>query len=110
MLVALAVIAGGVYFVGTWAVDKISDQFSSAEDYPGPGHGKVTFQVKKGDTVAAMGRNLKAAGVVASVQAFIDAANGNQELEQHPGRLLPAEEGDGVRGRRRGPGRPRATW
>ncbi|GAA1809319.1 hypothetical protein GCM10009795_063350 [Nocardioides hankookensis] len=79
VLLALAVIAGGVYFVGTWAVDKIGDQFSSAEDYPGPGHGKVTFQVSKGDTVAAIGRNLKAQGVVASVEAFIDAANGNPD-------------------------------
>ncbi|KQW43059.1 aminodeoxychorismate lyase [Nocardioides sp. Root1257] len=79
VLLALAVIAGGVYFVGTWAVDKIGDQFSSAEDYPGPGHGKVTFQVSNGDTVSAIGRNLKAQGVVASVEAFIDAANGNPD-------------------------------
>jgi UPF0755 protein len=35
--------------------------------------------VEKGDTIGAMGRNLKAAGVVASVDAFIDAANANPE-------------------------------
>ncbi|WP_028645281.1 endolytic transglycosylase MltG [Nocardioides sp. URHA0020] len=79
VLVALAVVAGGFYFVVTWSIDKIGDQFSSAEDYPGPGSGKVTFQVKKGDTVAAMGRNLKDAGVVASVEAFINAASANQD-------------------------------
>lgn len=79
VLVALAVVAGGAYFVITWGVDKLGDQFSSADDFPGPGSGEVTFQVKKGDTVAAMGRNLKAAGVVASVQAFIDAATGNPD-------------------------------
>jgi len=65
--------------VVTWGIDKIGDQFSSAEDYPGPGSGKVTFQVQKGDTVAAMGRNLKSAGVVASVEAFIDAATANPD-------------------------------
>jgi UPF0755 protein len=79
VLVALAVIAGGGYFAVTWGIDKIGDQFSSAEDYPGPGRGKVNFQVKRGDTVAAMGRNLKAAGVVASVEAFIGAATANPE-------------------------------
>lgn len=79
VLVALVVIAAGGYFAITWGIDKIGDQFSSAEDYPGPGQGKVTFQVEKGDTIGAMGRNLKAAGVVASVDAFIDAANANPE-------------------------------
>ena len=79
VLVALVVIAAGGYFAVTWGIDKIGDQFSSAEDYPGPGSGKVTFQVERGDTIGAMGRNLKAAGVVASVDAFIDAANANPE-------------------------------
>jgi UPF0755 protein len=92
VLVALAVIAGGIYFVGTWAVDKIGDQFSSAEDYPGPGQGKVTFQVKSGDTVAAIGRNLKAQGVVASVEAFIDAANGNPDSNKIQAGYFPLKK------------------
>ncbi|MFC7497307.1 MULTISPECIES: endolytic transglycosylase MltG [unclassified Nocardioides] len=79
VLVALAVVIGGFYYVVTWGIDKVGDQFSSAEDYEGPGHGKVTFQVQSGDTAAVMGRNLKADGVVASVEAFIDAANANPE-------------------------------
>ncbi|MDF1605604.1 endolytic transglycosylase MltG [Nocardioides sp. YIM 152315] len=79
VIVALAVIVGGFYFVVTWGIDKIGDQFSSADDYPGPGHGNVTFQVHSGDTAAVMGRNLKSDGVVASVEAFIDAANADPE-------------------------------
>ena len=79
VLVAMAVIVGGFYYVVTWGIDKVGDQFSSAEDFAGPGHGKVTFQVNSGDTAAEIGRNLKAAGVVASVEAFIDAANSNPE-------------------------------
>ena len=79
VLVALAVVAGGFYFGVTWSIGKLGDQFSSAEDYPGPGSGEVTFEVKKGDTVSAMGRNLKAAGVVASVESFVDAASANQD-------------------------------
>ncbi|MBB3044380.1 endolytic transglycosylase MltG [Nocardioides soli] len=79
VLVALAVVVGGFYYVVTWGIDKVGDQFSSADDYPGPGSGEVTFQVHSGDTATAMGRNLKAEGVVASVEAFIDAANANPE-------------------------------
>ena len=63
VLVALAVIVGGFYFVVTWGIDKVGDQFSSAADYDGPGHGKVTFQVVSGDSAAAIGRRLKEQGV-----------------------------------------------
>ncbi|HEU5038170.1 MAG TPA: endolytic transglycosylase MltG [Nocardioides sp.] len=79
VLVALAVIVGGFYFVVTWGIEKVGDQFSSAADYDGPGHGKVTFQVVSGDSAAAIGRRLKEQGVVASVDAFIDAANSNPD-------------------------------
>ncbi|WP_114423171.1 endolytic transglycosylase MltG [Nocardioides houyundeii] len=75
VLLALAVLAGGFYVAVTKGVDFVSDQFGSVEDYPGPGTGTVTFQVEEGDTVAAMGRGLKKEKVVASVQAFIDAAS-----------------------------------
>ena len=78
-LVILAVLAGAAYWGVTTGIDKIKDQFSSAEDYPGPGSGEVNFEVKQGDSIAEMGRGLKAAGVVASVDAFIDAAGANPE-------------------------------
>ncbi len=73
-LVALAVLVGGFYFGVTKGVDWVAGQFSSAEDYPGPGSGSVTFEVDEGDATAEIGRNLKAEGVVASVQSFLDAA------------------------------------
>lgn len=74
VLVALAVLVGGFYFAVTKGVDWVGDQFSSADDYPGPGSGSVTFEVAEGDAIAEMGRNLKAEGVVASVEAFTAAA------------------------------------
>lgn len=46
----------------------------SAPDYAGEGHGDVVVQVKSGDSAAAIGRALKAAGVVESVDAFVKAA------------------------------------
>ena len=75
VIVAMAVLAGGFYFAVTKGVDLVRDQFADPADFAGPGRGKVTFQVEDGDSVAEMGRGLKAAGVVASVQAFINAAN-----------------------------------
>jgi UPF0755 protein len=73
-LVALALVAGGAYVAVSKGAEFIRDQFSTSPDYPGPGKGKVTFQVKDGDTVGAIGRNLKTKGVVESVDAFMDAA------------------------------------
>ena len=76
VLVALAVLVGGFYFGLTKGVSWVADQFQGPEDYPGPGTGSVEFTVNEGDMVAEIGRNLKEEGVIASVQAFIDAAAG----------------------------------
>ncbi|HEY0645675.1 MAG TPA: endolytic transglycosylase MltG, partial [Nocardioides sp.] len=72
VLVALAVLVGGFYFALTKGVGWVSDQFQGPDDFAGPGKGKVEFTVNEGDVVAEIGRNLKAEGVTASVQAFID--------------------------------------
>jgi UPF0755 protein len=81
VIVALAVILGGAYFVGNKGYHYLKDHLSSAEDYPGPGHGQVLFQVTSGDTVTQIGRELKAQGVVASVQAFMDASHGKTGIQ-----------------------------
>lgn len=71
LLVVIALVAG----FGVWkGVGLVKDRFAGPEDYTGDGHGKVVFEVKAGDTAADMGRGLKAAGVVKSVEAFTDAA------------------------------------
>ena len=74
VLVALAVIVVGFYFALDRSVDWVKDQFATAEDFPGPGRGSVTFEVNQGDVIAEIGRNLKAEGVVGSVEAFTTAA------------------------------------
>ncbi len=81
-LVVLAVLAGATFWGVTTGIDKIKDQFSSADDYPGPGSGEVNFEVKEGDSIAVMGRGLKDAGVVASVDAFISAAGANPDADK----------------------------
>ncbi|MEO6510282.1 MAG: endolytic transglycosylase MltG [Nocardioides sp.] len=80
-LVALALIAGGAYVAVTKGAEFIRDQFSTSPDFAGPGKGKVTFQVKDGDTVGAIGRNLKDKGVVESVDAFMTAAGSSTGIQ-----------------------------
>lgn len=79
VVVALAVLVGGFYVGLTKGVEWVSDQFQGPDDYPGPGTGSVQFDVNEGDSVAQIGRNLKAEGVTKSVQAFIDAAAGEPD-------------------------------
>jgi len=75
-LVALAVLAiiAGVGFAGVKVVHHL---MAKPADYSGAGYGSVVVQVHQGDTLSAIGRTLKAAGVVRSVGAFSDAADAN---------------------------------
>src|SRR4029079_16413804 len=80
-LVALALIAAGAYVAVTKGAEFIRDQFSTAADYPGPGRGKDTFEVHEVYRVCEIGRNLKAKGVVQSVDTFIEASGGESNIQ-----------------------------
>ncbi len=73
-LLVLLLIGGGLYYAGSYGFDKLKEHFAAAPDYTGPGTGSVVFEVKKGDSVAAMGRGLRKADVVKSVDSFVEAA------------------------------------
>ncbi len=79
VLVALAVIAAAVFFGGRFVVDEIGSRLGSAPDYPGPGSGSVVYEVQEGATSTQIGRELKAKGVVKSVDAFTSAARNNDK-------------------------------
>ena len=79
VLLVLAVLAALLYVGVSWGKGFIEDHFGDPEDYAGPGKGSVTFQVQEGDSIGQMGRNLEEAGVVASVEAFTDAASGDPD-------------------------------
>ena len=66
----MALFAAGLY----WGASTAVGRFKGPEDYSGPGAGEVLFQVEEGDTATAIGRGLAEEDVVASAQAFIDAA------------------------------------
>jgi len=79
VLLVLAVIGALLYFGAVWGKGFVEDHFGDPEDFSGPGKGSVTFQVEQGDSIGEMGRNLEDAGVVASAEAFTDAASSNPD-------------------------------
>ncbi len=79
LIVALAVLGGAAWFGGTWAYDRLESFLGDAPDYPGPGTGSVLVQVEQGATSTAIGRALKDADVVKSVDAFTAAAVANPQ-------------------------------
>ncbi|UDY22165.1 endolytic transglycosylase MltG [Nocardioides sp. Kera G14] len=79
VLVALVIVAGGAWFAWGKISDKLDGLGGSSDYSAGSTGADVTFQVNKGDTVAAIGRNLKAAGVIKSVDSFISAAQANPD-------------------------------
>ena len=79
VIISLAVIGGvvaGVVIVGQSLLTRAGDFLSAGpEDYPGPGTEQtVPVVVADGDAASDIGVTLAAAGVVASAEAFVDAA------------------------------------
>ncbi|MFD8983634.1 endolytic transglycosylase MltG [Streptomyces sp. NPDC059564] len=73
-LVIVAVVGGGGYY----GYSYIKERFGATEDFAGSGSEEsVDIEIPKGAGLGQMGRILKEAGVVASAQAFVDAANAN---------------------------------
>ncbi len=56
--------------------------FGGTDDYPGPGSGEATVVIPPGATLTAMGILLTDAGVVASPEAFVQAATANERAVQ----------------------------
>ncbi len=74
VLVALAVLVGGGYVLVTAGMSALEGRFVQAEDFSGPGKGSVLVEVQAGDTSADIAGTLLAKGVVASTEAFTEAA------------------------------------
>ncbi|MCJ1680907.1 endolytic transglycosylase MltG [Streptomyces sp. APSN-46.1] len=73
-VVILGVVGGGGYY----GYSYLKARFGATEDFSGEGSGEtVDVEIPKGAGLGQMGRILKEAGVVASAQAFVDAANAN---------------------------------
>jgi len=79
-LVVLLVFGGGIGGVGYFGYQFYQNRFGTAPDYAGEGTSeKVTVQIPKGAGGYAIGRLLKEAGVVKSVDAFVSAQQQNSK-------------------------------
>jgi UPF0755 protein len=79
VLVALAILVGGGYLAATTGIAALKDRFAPAADYEGPGQGKVLIEVEEGDSAGDIAQTLRAEDVVASVEAFTEAAMQNPD-------------------------------
>ena len=74
VLIVLAIVLVIVFIAGRWAFGELSSRLAPPPDYAGPGKGSVLYEVKQGASSTQIGRELKKADVVKSVDAFNDAA------------------------------------
>ncbi len=77
-LVLVVLIFGGLAGAGYYGFDRVRN-YLTTPDYPGPGEGEVTIEVKTGDTATAIANTLYNADVVKSAKAFIEAADANPD-------------------------------
>ncbi|MGW0947537.1 endolytic transglycosylase MltG [Streptomyces sp. NPDC002623] len=81
-LVVVLVFGGGIAGVGYFGYDFYQNRYGAAPDYAGEGTSEsVSVEVPKGSGGAAIGRLLKDAGVVKSVDAFVSAFTSNAEAD-----------------------------
>lgn len=75
----IALVVAVVAFVGLAGLAFLSFRSSAvSDDFVGPGSGEVVIQVDRGDSLSAIGRTLRDAGVVATADAFVRAATVNE--------------------------------
>lgn len=74
ILVVVVLFCVGAAWFARGAIADVKDMFTGPEDYAGPGEGEVMFVIDPGQSVGSMGVELEQLGVVASSQAFVDAA------------------------------------
>jgi UPF0755 protein len=75
VLVILGLLAAGGFFAFSQGMERIKDLFADPEDYTGAGSERVVFEVREGESLTTIGRNLADVDVVASTEAFIEAAD-----------------------------------
>ncbi|MFF4899044.1 endolytic transglycosylase MltG [Streptomyces sp. NPDC001068] len=78
-LVVCLVFGGGAAGVGYYGWHFYQNRFGAAPDYAGDGTGSVTVEIPKGAGGYDIGRRLKDAGVVKSVDAFVAAQSQNPD-------------------------------
>lgn len=78
ILLVVVLFCGLVAWFARGAISDVKEMFAGPEDFAGPGSGEVTFVIDPGQSVTSMGQELEGLGVVASSEAFVDAAAANE--------------------------------
>lgn len=92
MLLALVALVAAGYFVV-----KLAARVGDTGDYVGDGTGSVTVVVDKGDSIRVIGQTLVNAGVVKTVDAFVNAAALNDKSAKiGPGRYSLRQQMSGT--------------
>ena len=107
VLVALAVVVGGFWFGVSKGVDLLRTSSPTPRTTPAPARAGSSSRSRRATRSPRWAAASRTQGVVASVQAFLNAAPGRARLDRHPGRLLQAARRDAGRRRARRPARPR---
>lgn len=81
VLLALAVVGGGLGFVVVKGKSALAGMLDQQRDYPGAGTGIVTVTIAKGSSLTAIGATLTKAGVVFNEDAFVRAAGDNDHAQ-----------------------------
>jgi UPF0755 protein len=76
-LAMLIVVVVGAVFLGSKLWHTL---FGSGNDYAGDGVNDVVIQIHDGDSTTAIGKTLQDHKVVATISAFVDAADGNTAI------------------------------
>ncbi len=99
IFISLVVVLGLIGAV-TWGAFQVIDRLEAsapAADYPGPGNDEIVITVEKGETLSDIGGTLYQDDVVASIQAFVDAALLEEDATSiTPGRYLMLTEMSGA--------------
>lgn len=74
VVLSLAVVGGIAYGAVTFGRERLGELFAGPADYKGPGQGSVEVTIPQGATIRQIGNILVDADVVASSDAFVDAA------------------------------------
>jgi UPF0755 protein len=78
-LIALVILVVLVAVGYVWGIGFIKNRFEGPKDYSGRGSGHVRIEIVKGQTSSEIARGLVKSDVVASVEAFVGAANENEQ-------------------------------
>ncbi|PID97957.1 MAG: aminodeoxychorismate lyase [Actinobacteria bacterium] len=78
VLVTVLALVGGAAYLAITALNDGTVMSTEADDYPGPGSGKVTITIVSGDAGSEIGQKLVDEGVVKTLTAFVRAFEANK--------------------------------